>query len=69
MTSQTQVLTGQIKAQNHMIENVSEFRSGYSSIVEPLLNGHPRGVARWPLNRGMLNMTKIQSNVPFMYLA
>ena len=26
--------------------------------VEPLLSGHPQGMARWPLNRGMPNIDK-----------
>ena len=29
-----------------------------SYTVEPLLSGHPRGMARWPFNRGMPNMDK-----------
>ena len=40
---------------SHMTEKIwrcSIFEVEHAITVEPLLSGHPRGIAKWPLNRG-----------------
>ena len=31
---------------------LKQYFQNFIRTVEPLLSGHPRGMARWPLNRG-----------------